>query len=92
MTIEAGTTNDGLRRAARGRGSRIRYTSRMGEATVKQQIRDAIDRLPDDATLEDVAELIRMHEMLARARRERSAGNVYTSDQLRERYGIAREG
>lgn len=64
----------------------------MTEASVKQEILRAIDRLPDDATLEDVAELIRMHELLARSRRERAAGNVMTSDQMRERYGIPREG
>ncbi len=64
----------------------------MAEATVKQEIISAIDRLPDDATLEDVAELIRMHELLARARRDSAAGRKFTTDELRERYGIPREG
>lgn len=68
----------------------VRYTGLMAEATVKQQIRDAIDRLPDDATLEDVAELIRMHELLAEARRDSAEGRKWTSDELRDRYGIPR--
>jgi hypothetical protein len=65
----------------------------MAEATVKEQMLRAIERLPDDATLEDVAELVKMHELYARARAARAAGaRTYTTDELRERYGIPREG
>jgi hypothetical protein len=62
----------------------------MAEATVKRQILEAIDRLPDDATLEDVAELIRLHELLAEGRRDSAEGRKWTSDELRDRYGIPR--
>ncbi len=64
----------------------------MAEGTVKEQMLKAIERLPDDATLDDVAHVLEMHQLLARARADRAAGRVYSSDQMRERYGIPREG
>jgi hypothetical protein len=51
----------------------------------------AIERLPEDATLEDVAHLVKMHERLARARRDSAAGRVFTTEQMRERFGITNE-
>ena len=77
-----------------GGASRIArcYTPVMTEGTVKEQMLRAIERLPDDATLDDVAHVLKMHELLARARADRALGLGLTSDQLRERYGIAREG
>jgi hypothetical protein len=62
----------------------------MREGSVKQEMLKAIERLPDDATLDDVAHLVRMHERLARARRDSAAGLGITSDQLRERLGLNR--
>lgn len=64
----------------------------MAEGTVKQEMLKAIERLPEDATLEDVAHMLKTHELLARARRDSAAGRTYTSNELRDRYGIAREG
>ncbi len=48
----------------------------------------AIERLPDDATLEDVAHLVRMHERLAEARRDSAAGLGITVDEARRRFGL----
>lgn len=63
----------------------------MAEASVKELMLKAIERLPDDATLEDVAHLVRMHERLARARRDSAAGLGVTVDEARRRFGIARK-
>lgn len=63
----------------------------MAEASVKQELLKAIERLPEDATFDDVAHLLKLHEMLARGRADSAAGRVLTSEQMRERYGIQRE-
>ena len=63
----------------------------MAETSVKQELLKAIGRLPDDATLDDVAHLLKMHELLARGRADSAAGRVMSSDEMRERYGIQRE-
>ena len=55
---------------------------------MKEEIRKAIERLPDDATWADVAELVAMHERLARARQDSAAGLGITSPELRRRLGI----
>jgi hypothetical protein len=60
----------------------------MSETSVKRQMLEAIERLPEDATLEDVAHLVAMHERLARARRDSAAGLGITSDQLRKKLGL----
>ncbi|MFN8618760.1 MAG: hypothetical protein U0837_16865 [Dehalococcoidia bacterium] len=60
----------------------------MTEASVKEQMLKAIERLPDDATLEDVAHLVRMHERLAEARRDSAAGLGITVDEARRRFGL----
>jgi hypothetical protein len=62
----------------------------VAEGNVKQEILKAIERLPDDATMEDVAHLVRMHERLARARRDSAAGLGITTDQLRAELGLQR--
>jgi hypothetical protein len=62
----------------------------MVETTVKEQVLKAIARLPDDATLDDVAHLLKMHEMLARARTDSAAGLGITSDEARKQFGITR--
>jgi hypothetical protein len=62
----------------------------MTESSVKDEIRQAIERLPDDATWADVAQLVAMHERLARARQDSAAGLGITSGDLRRRLGITR--
>jgi hypothetical protein len=61
---------------------------RMSESSVKHEMLRAIERLPDDATMEDVAHLVRMHERLARARRDSAAGLGITTEQLRAELGL----
>lgn len=62
----------------------------MADTSVKETVRKLAESLPDDATWEDVAHLVRMHERLARARRDSAAGLGISSDELRERLGIER--
>jgi len=61
----------------------------MADGSVKEEIRKAIERLPDDATWADVAQLVAMHERLARARQDSAAGLGITSAELRRRLSIA---
>jgi len=42
----------------------------MAKPSIKDEAREFVERLPDDATWADLAEVIAMHEILARARRE----------------------
>ncbi|GMV86389.1 MAG: hypothetical protein AMXMBFR80_22440 [Dehalococcoidia bacterium] len=60
----------------------------MADGSVKEEIRKAIERLPEDATWADVARLVAMHERLARARQDSAAGLGITSAELRRRLGI----
>ncbi len=62
----------------------------MADTSVKETVRKLAESLPDDATWEDVAHLVRMHERLARARRDSAAGLGISADELRERLGIER--
>ena len=62
----------------------------MADTSVKETVRKLAESLPDDATWEDVAHMVRMHERLARARRDSAAGLGISSDELRERLGIER--
>ena len=60
----------------------------MAETSVKEEVRQLAERLPDDATWEDVAHLVALHERLARARRDSAAGLGVTLEELEEEFGI----
>jgi len=60
----------------------------MAEGTVKELVLKAIERLPDDATLDDVAHVLKMHELLARGRADSAAGLGITTDEARKRFGL----
>lgn len=63
----------------------------MAETTVKDEMRQALDRLPDDATWDDVAHIVAMHELLARARKNRAEGKVYTTEEMKVLLGVPDE-
>ena len=63
----------------------------MREGTVKQEFLKAIERLPDDATLDDVAQLLEVFRMLARGRADSAAGRGFTTDQMREYFGLRQD-
>ena len=60
----------------------------MAETTFKEQMLQAIERLPETATLDDVAHLVEMHRILAEARAQSAAGRKNTPEQARERFGL----
>ena len=63
----------------------------MAEMSAKQHFQMVIERLPDDATLDEIAHILEMHRMLAQARAQRAAGKTYTTAQVRERFGLPAE-
>lgn len=62
----------------------------MDEPPIKQQILSAIRRLPDDATLDDVAYVVCLYQMLAQGRADSAAGLGISSDEARKQFGITR--
>jgi hypothetical protein len=60
----------------------------MAEATVKEQVLRAIERLPDNATLDDVAHVLQMYELLARGRADSAAGLGVTTQEARKQLGL----
>ena len=60
----------------------------MAGTSVKEQMLRAIERLPEDATLDDVAHVLKMHELLARGRADSAAGLGITTEEARKRFGL----
>lgn len=60
----------------------------MADTTVEEAARPTIDRLPEDATWEDLAHVIMMHERLARARRDSAAGLGVPLEELEKEFGF----
>jgi hypothetical protein len=60
----------------------------MSETTVKEEARRIVDLLPEDATWADLADIIAMHERLARARRDSAAGLGITLEELEKEHGF----
>ena len=58
--------------------------------TVKQHAARLVERLPDDATWEDVLERIDLFRMIERGRDDLDAGRVHTTDEVRRRLGLPR--
>lgn len=52
--------------------------------TPKAQVRKMLDRLPDDASLLDIAESVYVLHRVERGREDVKAGRVYTTEQVRE--------
>lgn len=54
-------------------------------ATAKEEVRQILDTLPDDATLEDVQYAIYVRERIQRAREEVDAGNTVDEEEVDRR-------
>jgi hypothetical protein len=54
-------------------------------ATAKEEVRMMLDRLPEDATWEDVQHSIYVRERVERGRLEASQGKVVDQDEIEER-------
>lgn len=57
---------------------------------VKEEARELIDSLPDDATWEDFARLVYERQMVEEGIADIDAGRTWTSDEIREKLGIPR--
>jgi hypothetical protein len=60
----------------------------MAESTVKQAIQRLVEQLPEDATWQDAATLVTMHERLARAREESAAGQKISLEDVEKEFGF----
>jgi hypothetical protein len=54
-------------------------------ATAKDQVRQLLDSLPDDASLEDVQYSIYVRERIERARKEASEAKMVDEDEIERR-------
>ena len=61
----------------------------MAESTVKEQARELVERLDDDASWEDFAYLVYLQRAVARGLRESSEGRGIELPEARRRFGIA---
>jgi hypothetical protein len=58
-------------------------------SSVKDEARQLVESLDDDATWEDVLYLMYLHEKRARGSADSRAGRTATLDEVRRRFGIA---
>ena len=56
-------------------------------ATAKQLALEAVERLPDDATLEDVMERLYFLAKIVRGRADVAAGGTVPHEEVRKRFG-----
>jgi predicted transcriptional regulator len=60
----------------------------METQTIKEQARVLIDRLPDDATWEDVMHEIYVRQAIEDGLADSAAGKVKSVEEVRQRYGL----
>ena len=58
------------------------------ETTVKEEARKIVERLPEDATWADLADIVFLHERLARARKDRSEGKLIPLEEIEKEFGF----
>jgi predicted transcriptional regulator len=58
------------------------------KAELKARVIELIERLPEDATLEDVQYAIYVHQAIEAGEADIEAGRVFTSDQVRQHFGL----
>jgi hypothetical protein len=56
-------------------------------ATVKQEVEQLLQRLPDDCTLEDIQHHLYVLDKIMRGRQDIAAGRSYSAAEARERLG-----
>jgi hypothetical protein len=57
--------------------------------SVKEEARQLVDGLPEDATWEDIIYLMYLREKRERGVRDSQTGRVSTLDEVRRRFGVA---
>jgi predicted transcriptional regulator len=65
----------------------MRYTQIM-KSELKARVIAMIDRLPENATLEDLQYAIYVHQAIDAGVADLEAGRVFTSDQIRQHFGL----
>jgi predicted transcriptional regulator len=60
----------------------------MADTTVKQRALDAVQALPDSATLEDVMERLFFISKIERGLSEADAGQLLPHEQVKARFGL----
>ena len=60
----------------------------MADPSVKQLLRDAVDKLPPDATIEEAMERLLFLAMVERGIAEADAGKTLSHDEVRARLGF----
>jgi len=60
----------------------------MAETTVKEEARQLVDGLGEDATWEDVVYVMYLREKLERGRKDSALGRVASLDEVRRRFGV----
>ncbi len=61
----------------------------MADATsAKQLAREAVERAPDDATVEDIMERLYFLAKIERGRADVAAGRVVPHEEVRKRFGL----
>jgi hypothetical protein len=58
------------------------------KAELKAKVMAMIDRLPENATLEDLRCVIYEHQAIEASVADLDAGRVFTSDQIRQHFGL----
>jgi len=54
-------------------------------STAKDEVRKLLDRLPDDATWEDVRQQLALRQKIEEARREVAAGDTLSTEEVESR-------
>lgn len=62
----------------------------MPNTSVKAEARRLIDMLPDDVMWDELIRFVCERRTVEQAREEVAAGRFVTSDELREKFGVAR--
>jgi hypothetical protein len=61
----------------------------MSAGNVKQEARSLVDRLPDDATWDDLMHEIYVRQAVQAGRADVREGKVVTTDEIRRRFGLS---
>ncbi|MFL6621788.1 MAG: hypothetical protein ACJ8NR_04130 [Sulfurifustis sp.] len=62
----------------------------MSASSAKQQARELIDQLPDNATWDEIAYRVEVHASIERGLAENEAGRVVSQDDVEKKFGTKR--
>ncbi|MBK6317581.1 MAG: hypothetical protein IPH65_02270 [Dehalococcoidia bacterium] len=60
----------------------------MADVSVKEEARQLVEGLPEDATWADLANVVAMRARLAQARRERAEGRMIPLEAIEKEFGF----